>query len=60
MQNCKSGPDEKPFSTCALWTYRNGVDPQGPSEAKKEAGQRLSQSRNKIETMQLHGLIFSA
>lgn len=43
--NCTSGPDAKPYSTCTLWTFRLGVDPSGPSEARREAGKRLAKRR---------------
>ena len=51
VQNCASGPDAKPYSTCTLWQFRNGVDPEQPSEAKREAGKRLSLARKCIEAM---------
>ena len=49
VEKCSSGPNVKPFSTCALWAYRLGTDPDGPSEARKEAGKKLAQ-RNKVNT----------
>lgn len=46
--NCTSGPDAKPYSTCALWAFRLGVDPSGPSEARQRAGRKLA-LRNKAK-----------
>lgn len=37
VQECASGPDASPYSTCLLWPYRLGKDPN-PSQARVEAG----------------------
>ncbi len=47
VENCTAGPDAAPYSTCALWTFRLGKDPEEPSEAKKAAGLRLAASHKK-------------
>lgn len=39
VKNCTSGPDAAQYSTCALWKYRLGVNPD-ISEAKREAGRK--------------------
>lgn len=49
VEDCASGPNAKPYSTCALWAFRLGTDPDGPSEARKEAGKKLAQ-RNAVKT----------
>lgn len=41
VEKCTSGPNAAPYSTCALWPYRLGIDPN-PSEARVEAGKRLN------------------
>lgn len=37
VENCTSGPNASPYSTCLLWPFRLGVDPN-PSESRVEAG----------------------
>ncbi|MGB9940275.1 hypothetical protein [Methanosarcina sp.] len=39
VEKCTAGPEAK-LSTCTLWAYRMGKDPDGPSEAKIEAGKK--------------------
>ncbi|BBL64163.1 MULTISPECIES: hypothetical protein [Methanosarcina] len=48
VENCTSGPSAGPFSSCALWAYRLGKDPE-PSETRKLAGEKFAQ-RNKAKT----------
>lgn len=43
VKNCTSGPDASPYSTCLLWPFRLGVDPN-PSESKVEAGKKKIKS----------------
>lgn len=45
VEDCASGPNAKPYSTCALWAFRLGTDPDGPSEARREAGKKLAQRK---------------
>jgi len=47
IENCTSGPNSGPLSSCSLWAYRLGVDPN-PSEARKEAGKKLAM-KNKVK-----------
>ena len=47
VENCISCPTEGPFSSCALWDFRLGKDPE-PSESRKLAGKKLAQ-RNKAK-----------
>ncbi|KKG56166.1 hypothetical protein [Methanosarcina mazei] len=42
VENCTSGPTAAPYSQCALWAFRLGKDPDGPSEARREAGKKLA------------------
>ena len=39
VKNCTAGPDAAPHTTCALWTFRLGVNPD-ISDAKREAGRK--------------------
>jgi hypothetical protein len=39
VKKCASGPDAAPYSTCSLWKYRLGVNPD-VSDAKREAGKK--------------------
>lgn len=45
VEGCTSGPDAAPYSTCALWAYRLGKDPEKPSEAMQEKGRKLAEIR---------------
>lgn len=45
VEYCTSGPNAKPFCTCALWAFRLGTDPEGPSEARRKAGKKLAQRK---------------
>lgn len=42
VEKCTAGPDANQYSTCALWAFRLGKDPDEPSEAKKAQGVRLA------------------
>lgn len=37
VENCTSGPDAEPYSSCGLWAYRFGKDP-APAQSRVEAG----------------------
>ncbi|HEY3363277.1 MAG TPA: hypothetical protein VGK06_16030 [Methanosarcina sp.] len=54
VENCASGPNAAPYSTCALWVFRSGRDPDEPSEAMQEKGRRLTQSRKIREVAQMN------
>lgn len=45
VENCTADPNAKPYSQCALWIYRSGMDPEEPSEAMKEKGRKIAQLR---------------
>lgn len=48
VENCTAGPNARsPNYICGLWDFRLGKDPEGPSEAMKEKGRRMSASRQK-------------
>ena len=53
VENCASGPNAKPYSTCALWVFRLGKDPDEPSEAMKEKGRKITRSRKIREVAQV-------
>jgi hypothetical protein len=44
VENCTSGPDASPYSTCLLWQFRLGSDPQ-PSSARVKLGTKLAHHR---------------
>lgn len=46
VRECTSGPDASPYSTCYLWPYRMGKDPN-PSLGNVEAGKRRYEARTK-------------
>lgn len=48
VENCTAGPNAKTLSQCALWIYRLGKDPEGPSEAMKEKGMKLAGTKKKM------------
>jgi len=45
VENCTSGPTAAPYSTCSLWIYRIGKDPDEPTEGMKEKGRKLAEKR---------------
>lgn len=45
VKECASGPDASPYSTCVIWPFRLGTDPEEPSEAMKEKGRKCAESR---------------
>jgi hypothetical protein len=53
VEKCTSGPNAKPYSTCALWVFRLGKDPDEPSEAMKEKGRKITLSRKTRELSQI-------
>lgn len=54
VKNCPSGPGAAAYSICVLWPFRFGVDPDEPTEAKKEQGRRLNR-REKTHGGNIHG-----
>jgi len=44
IENCTSGPDASPYSSCALWMYRFGKDVSA-SEARKISGKMMSKKK---------------
>lgn len=45
VEGCTAGPNAKSYSTCALWVFRLGKDPEEPSELMKEKGRKITRSR---------------
>lgn len=41
VEKCTSGLDAKSYSTCALWNYRFGSDPE-PNESRKLAARKMN------------------
>ena len=51
VENCTSGSNAALYNTCALWAFRLGKDPEGPSEARREAGKKLAQRRKEMPNL---------
>lgn len=45
VDNCAAAPNASHYSSCALWIYRNGKDPDEPSEAMQEKGRKMVAKR---------------
>ena len=50
VEACTGGKRTNDFTTCHLWEFRFGTDPNNViSEAKREQGKKLAESRRKAE-----------
>ncbi len=51
VENCTSGPNASTYSTCVLWAFRLGKDPEEPTESQKEKGRKLAaRMKMKVKT----------
>lgn len=52
VENCTSGPDASPYSTCVLWPYRLGPDPN-PHPGNVAAGKKKTKFLPQIKSSDL-------